>query len=100
MYSLATLDSFKDKILAAAAASAGSSRPEQSKDLTPHSDSWSSLVLGRGNGLAALRNYNPLILKCQNSSGRAKPETPCQRICSSGNLRDKGQALNPRDLLR
>lgn len=55
MYYLAALDSCKDKILAAAAALAGSSILEAS----PLVLTMEQPVLGRGKGLAALTKHNP-----------------------------------------
>lgn len=55
MYSLSTLDLCKDKILAAAAALAGSSIFEAS----PLALTVKQPVLGRGKGLAALTKHNP-----------------------------------------
>lgn len=64
MYSLATLDLCKDKILATASASAGSSRLEPSEDLTPHSDSGAVWCWGEAMGWLPSKPIIPLF--CSN----------------------------------
>lgn len=61
MYSLATLDSCKDKTLAAAAALAGSSILEA----LPFALTVDQSVLGRGKGLPALTKHNPSFSNTQ-----------------------------------
>lgn len=61
MYSSATLDLCKDKILATVAASAGSSRLEQSKDLTPRSDSGAVWCWGEVMGWLPSETIIPLF---------------------------------------
>ena len=61
MYSLGTLDSCKDKILAAAAALAGSRRLERSEDLTPRSDSGAVWCWGEAMGWLPSETIIPLF---------------------------------------